>query len=83
MMRSLSALALSISLAAFAAPVFAQTPGPVVPAAPKPMAYYIMQGTIIISQPYNDPQSCQKALQKIQRDAQPGKDMIVCAHRRP
>jgi hypothetical protein len=47
------------------------------------MAYYIMQGTTIISPPYNDPQSCQKALQKIQRDPQPGKDMIVCAHRRP
>jgi hypothetical protein len=83
MMRSLSVLALAIGLAAIAAPAGAQTPAPAAPAAPKPMAYYIMQGSTIISPPYNDPQSCQKALQKIQRDPQPGKDMIVCAHRRP
>ena len=65
-------------------PASAKTSAPApVPTAQGPLAYYIMQGTFIISPPYTDTASCMKALAKIQKDPQPGKDMIVCAHRRP
>ena len=83
--RSILASAFSLALAVATLPASATpaaTPAPVA-GSPGPMAYYIMQGTFIISPPYTDPNACMKALAKIQKDPQPGKDMIVCAHRRP
>jgi len=87
MIRPLQALMLALGFAALGAPAFAAaTPAPVLPPQPKPgpLAYYIMAGTIIISQPFTDPNQCNKALAKMKyNNAQPGNDQIVCAHRRP
>jgi hypothetical protein len=80
--RSIVSVACAAGLALATLPASASTPAPV-PATPGPLAYYIMQGTFIISPAYPDANSCIKALQKFQKDPQPGKDMVVCAHRRP
>ena len=65
----------SLALAA-AAPAATATPQ-------GPLAYYIMAGTTIISEPFTDPDACKKAVLKMQKDPQPGRDQLVCAHRRP
>lgn len=84
LVRSILAAAFAAALATAALPASAKAAAPSpAPATPGPLGYYIMQGTFIISQPYTDTASCMKALAKIQKDPAPGKDMIVCAHRRP
>jgi hypothetical protein len=60
------------------------TPAPIfAPKAPGGMAYYIMQGTTIVSAPFKRPSDCTAALAKIKSTQQPGVDTLVCAFRRP
>ena len=60
------------------------TPLPVFVAPPRSgMAYYLMQGNRIISQPYKTVTACTAALAKVKGTMQPGTDTIVCAHRAP
>jgi hypothetical protein len=73
-----------LGLALSAAPVFAAQPVPAVPSAtPGPLAYYIMQGKTIVSDPFSNVNECIKAVAKIQKTVAPGNDQLVCAHRRP
>jgi len=73
----------SPSLAAQQAP--APPPAPAAAAAqPKaPMAYYLVQGSRILSKPYVHDEDCQKALVALRKGLAPGTDTVFCAHRRP
>jgi hypothetical protein len=62
------------------------TPPPVISGPPPgqgPLAYYMMQGSTIISQPYTSAPDCQKALTDFKKKLPPNIAPIVCAHRRP
>jgi hypothetical protein len=86
LMRTFAAsVAVLLGLMTIGGPASAQTaPAPAaVPAASKPMNYYIVQGPHIVSPAYVDAATCMKALAKIQRDIAPGNDTLACAHRRP
>jgi hypothetical protein len=56
-------------------------PGPAAPSGP--MGYYLMQGNIIISQPYQNVADCYKDLAAVKKSLQPGTDTVVCVHRHP
>jgi len=61
-------------------------PAPIVTAAPNQETapgYFLVQGSRIVSKPYQNERACQKALKAIKHDMQPGSDTLVCAHRRP
>jgi hypothetical protein len=84
MKRILTAGIAVLGLALSAAPAFGANPAPAVPSVtPGPLAYYIMQGKTIVSDPFTDVNECLKAVAKIQKTAAPGNDQLVCAHRRP
>jgi len=62
------------------------TPAPVIPAPQQPsapLAYYMMQGNRIISQPYASAPACMKALAVLKQSLPANVAPIVCAHRRP
>jgi len=82
MKRTFTAALAAVAIALAATPGMAATP-PAPPATPGPPGYYIMQGKIIVSDPFTDVNACMKALQKIQKTVAPGNDTLVCAHRRP
>jgi len=61
-------------------------PAPAVSAAPNldvAPGYFLVQGSRIVSKPFQNERACQKALKAIKQDMQPGSDTLVCAHRRP
>jgi len=75
----------SAAVVAIAAPAAAKT-APVATPAPQPQVpagYYLVQGSRIVSKPYENEEACRKALVAIKRDMRPGSDTLVCAHRRP
>lgn len=82
-------LTLIVSLLAAAAVVPGQTttqstPAPVMAApAAKPMGYFLMTGTRIVSAPFSNANDCFKALAKLKASLQPGVDTLVCVHRSP
>jgi hypothetical protein len=83
-------LALCVASATFvdAAPALAVsgTPPPIISGPPPgqgQLAYYMMQGSTIISQPYTSAPACQKALTEFKKKLPGNIAPIVCAHRRP
>ena len=48
-----------------------------------PMAYYMMQGNRIVSQPFGSAPDCYKALAALLKTLPANTAPIVCAHRRP
>lgn len=84
-------LALIVTLLASAAVTAGQvhllaTPLPVfVPAAPRGMGYYIMQGSRIVSQPFVTPADCNRGLTKLKNQLPVGTytSNLVCAYRKP
>jgi hypothetical protein len=60
------------------------TPLPVLlPATAPGTAYYIMQGSAIVSRPFSTASDCMKALAKVKNPALPATNALVCAHRHP
>jgi hypothetical protein len=47
------------------------------------MAYYMMQGDRIVSQPFGSAPDCSKALTALLKTLPANTAPIVCAHRRP
>jgi len=81
-----AAIATAPASAAAAVGKATPVPAPVVTAAPNlnvAPGYFLVQGSRIVSQPYQNERACQKALKAIKHDMQPGSDTLVCAHRRP
>jgi hypothetical protein len=83
MMRLFTAGVVAAGLALVAVPALAAKGTPAPTATPGPLAYYIMLGKTIVSDPFSDVNECVKAVQKLQRTTAPGYDQLVCAHRRP
>lgn len=93
--RVLLGLCAAFAAFAFAGPVCAATPSPAptpvpetVPYVPPPsnagpMAYYMMQGDRIVSQPFGSAPDCSKALTVLLKTLPANTAPIVCAHRRP
>lgn len=88
-----AAALLAVALLAVATPGFAKKRTVKSEASPVPsatgaapsgaMAYYLMQGSRIVSQSYPDVGACYKALAALQHGMDPGTDSVVCVHRRP
>ena len=71
----------ALPAAAIAAPA---TPAPVAPPPPSgPFAYYLMQGSRIVSQAYSNAPECSQALATLKKSLPANVAPIVCAHRRP
>ena len=83
MKRLLTAGVVAAGLAMLAGPVLAAKGTPAPEATAGPLAYYIMIGKTIVSDPFSDVNECMKAVQKMQKTTAPGYDQLVCAHRRP
>jgi hypothetical protein len=83
MTRTFTAALAVLTFALTAAPVFAAKPAAEPSATPGPLAYYIMLGKTIVSDPFTDVNECLKAVAKMQKTVAPGNDQLACAHRRP
>lgn len=79
-------VAFAVPGAATAAPVATPSPPSAMPAVSLPggpLAYYMMQGSRIVSAPYASAPACFKALADLMKTLPPNIAPIVCAHRRP
>ena len=67
-------------------PAAGQVPRPMPSPAPQAkaaMGYYLVQGSRIVSKPFDNDLACHKALVALQRGLRPGTETVFCAHRRP
>jgi hypothetical protein len=54
------------------------------PPAPAPgLAYYVMAGNTIVSQPFKSSADCQQGLARLKAALAPNVIVLVCAHRAP